>query len=76
MDDRSFLTLPEELLLACVRPRSGRFGLTGWGHTASWSCSRDNRPSRLLAWTAGFRLTRDYVHYATGAPLGVAHPMR
>lgn len=36
------------------------------GRTASWTCSRDNRPSRLLAWSAGFRLTREYVHYATG----------
>ncbi|MFD4945149.1 GNAT family N-acetyltransferase [Streptomyces sp. NPDC058239] len=35
------------------------------GRIASWSCSRGNRPSRLLAWTSGFRLEREYVHYAT-----------
>ncbi|MFJ6633543.1 GNAT family N-acetyltransferase [Streptomyces sp. NPDC091376] len=34
------------------------------GRTASWTCSRDNRPSRLLAWTAGFRLVQEHVHYA------------
>ncbi|MET7802597.1 hypothetical protein ABZS78_39705, partial [Streptomyces decoyicus] len=31
------------------------------GHTPSWTCSRDNRPSRLLAWTAGFRLLRPFL---------------
>ncbi|MFB7464638.1 GNAT family N-acetyltransferase [Streptomyces sp. NPDC056224] len=56
--------------LACVA------GLTAdtqaRGHTASWCCSRDNRPSRLLAWTAGFRLTRAYVHHVTGRALAHA----
>lgn len=52
------------LALACVA------GLTtdiaARGHRAGWSCSRGNRPSRLLAWTAGFRLAREYVHYSAG----------
>lgn len=52
------------LALACVT------GLTediaARGRTASWCCSRHNRPSRLLAWTAGFRLVRESTHYVTG----------
>ncbi|CAM5641260.1 hypothetical protein SALBM135S_06406 [Streptomyces alboniger] len=36
------------------------------GHTASWSCGRGDRLSRLLAWTAGFRLEREYVRHTTG----------
>ncbi|MFD8985098.1 GNAT family N-acetyltransferase [Streptomyces sp. NPDC059564] len=36
------------------------------GRTPSWSCSRHDRPSRLLAWQAGFRLRREYTHYSTG----------
>ncbi|MFF3975459.1 GNAT family N-acetyltransferase [Streptomyces sp. NPDC001828] len=39
------------------------------GREASWTCSRHDRASRLLAWTAGFRLVRECVHYATGAPV-------
>ncbi|MGW4051800.1 GNAT family N-acetyltransferase [Streptomyces sp. NPDC004779] len=66
-EDVACATAPDErrrhLALACVT------GLTvdirARGHRASWSCSRDNRPSRLLAWTAGFRLAHEYVHYAT-----------
>ncbi|MFE9565953.1 GNAT family N-acetyltransferase [Streptomyces sp. NPDC006487] len=54
----------EHLALACIA------GLTGdvqaRGRTASWCCSRDNRPSRRLAWSAGFRLSREYVHHVTG----------
>ncbi|MCX4718029.1 GNAT family N-acetyltransferase [Streptomyces virginiae] len=50
--------------LACVAGLTA--DIRARGHTASWCCSRDNRPSRLLAWTAGFRLTREYVHHATG----------
>ncbi|WSF21907.1 GNAT family N-acetyltransferase [Streptomyces sp. NBC_01353] len=54
----------QHLALACVT------GLTTdtarRGHRAGWTCSRDNRPSRLLAWTAGFRLSREYVPYVTG----------
>ncbi|MFD9032268.1 GNAT family N-acetyltransferase [Streptomyces sp. NPDC059567] len=71
-EDIACATAPDQrrqhLALACVT------GLTTdaakRGHRASWSCSRDNRPSRLLAWTAGFRLSREYVHYVTGAAGG------
>ncbi|MFJ3905787.1 GNAT family N-acetyltransferase [Streptomyces sp. NPDC090025] len=67
-EDVACVTHPAErrrrLALACV------VGLTAdiraRGRTASWCCSRDNRPSRLLAWTAGFRLAREYTHYVTG----------
>ncbi|WP_432126174.1 GNAT family N-acetyltransferase [Streptomyces sp. bgisy082] len=41
------------------------------GRTATWSCSRDDRASRLLAWTGGFRLVREYVDHTTG-PLHVS----
>ncbi|WP_328960523.1 GNAT family N-acetyltransferase [Streptomyces virginiae] len=53
--------------LACVAGLTA--DIQARGHTASWCCSRDNRPSRLLAWTAGFRLTREYVHHVTGRAL-------
>lgn len=67
-EDIAVVTVPdrrrEHLALACIA------GLTAdiqtRGHTASWCCSRDNRPSRLLAWSAGFRLSREYVHHVTG----------
>ncbi|MFF4583804.1 GNAT family N-acetyltransferase [Streptomyces sp. NPDC001373] len=54
----------QHLALACVSALCQ--DIEARGRTASWTCSRDNRPSRLLAWSAGFRLTREYVHYATG----------
>ncbi|WP_419998184.1 GNAT family N-acetyltransferase [Streptomyces boninensis] len=38
------------------------------GRTPSWTCARDNKPSRLLAWTTGFRLQHEYDHYAVGRP--------
>jgi hypothetical protein len=54
----------QHLALACV------LGLTAdiaaRGRTATWSCSRENRASRLLAWTSGFRLLCEYVHHTTG----------
>ncbi|NUK74113.1 GNAT family N-acetyltransferase [Streptomyces lunaelactis] len=56
----------QHLALACVTALCA--DISARGRTASWSCSRDNRPSRLLAWTAGFRLEREYVHYLTGNP--------
>ncbi|MFE1873406.1 GNAT family N-acetyltransferase [Streptomyces sp. NPDC059496] len=70
-EDIAVVTVPDHrrgsLALACVA------GLTAdvraRGRTASWCCSRDDRPSRLLAWTAGFRLTREYLHHATGRAL-------
>ncbi|WP_329096927.1 GNAT family N-acetyltransferase [Streptomyces sp. NBC_01439] len=54
----------QHLALACVTALCQ--DIAARGRTPSWTCSRDNRPSRLLAWSAGFRLTREYVHYATG----------
>ncbi|MFJ7587489.1 GNAT family N-acetyltransferase [Streptomyces sp. NPDC097617] len=54
----------QHLALACVTALCA--DIASRGRTPSWTCSRDNRPSRLLAWSAGFRLTREYVHYATG----------
>ncbi|MCX5380831.1 GNAT family N-acetyltransferase [Streptomyces sp. NBC_00091] len=54
----------QHLALACVTALCE--DIAARGRTPSWSCSRDNRPSRLLAWRAGFRLHREYVHYATG----------
>ncbi|GAA1927734.1 hypothetical protein GCM10009837_61450 [Streptomyces durmitorensis] len=69
-EDVAVVTAPEHrregLALACVTALCG--DIAARGHTASWSCARDNRPSRLLAWTAGFRLHREYVHYVTGRP--------
>ncbi|MFC8126856.1 GNAT family N-acetyltransferase [Streptomyces sp. NPDC057302] len=67
-EDVAVVTAPEHrregLALACVTALCG--DIAARGRTASWSCARDNRPSRLLAWTAGFRLQREYVHYVTG----------
>ncbi|WP_327690115.1 GNAT family N-acetyltransferase [Streptomyces tubercidicus] len=54
------------LALACVTALCQ--DIAGRGHTPSWTCSRDNRPSRLLAWTAGFRLAHEYVHYLVRQP--------
>lgn len=69
-EDVAVITAPERrrerLALACVTALCG--DISARGRTASWSCARDNRPSRLLAWAAGFRLQREYVHYATGGP--------
>ncbi|MEU7429895.1 GNAT family N-acetyltransferase [Streptomyces sioyaensis] len=69
-EDVASLTVPEHrrqrLALACVTALCQ--DITARGHTPSWTCSRDNRPSRLLAWTAGFRLEHEYVHYLTGQP--------
>ncbi|MFD7447022.1 GNAT family N-acetyltransferase [Streptomyces sp. NPDC059909] len=67
-EDLACATVPEErrqhLALACVAQLTE--DVAARGRTASWSCSRDNRPSRLLAWSAGFRLAHEYVHYAAG----------
>ncbi|MGW7088456.1 GNAT family N-acetyltransferase [Streptomyces sp. NPDC054871] len=69
-EDVAVVTAPERrrerLALACVTALCG--DIAARGRTASWTCARDNRPSRLLAWTAGFRLHREYVHHATGNP--------
>ncbi|MGV9881590.1 GNAT family N-acetyltransferase [Streptomyces sp. NPDC003006] len=73
-EDVAVLTLPERrrehLAAACVTALCA--DITARGRTASWSCGRNDRPSRLLAWNAGFRLHREYVRYATGNP--VARP--
>ncbi|MEV7197623.1 GNAT family N-acetyltransferase [Streptomyces sp. NPDC093510] len=70
-EDVAVLTTPERrrerLALACVTALCA--DITARGRTASWSCGRENRPSRLLAWTAGFRLHREYVQYVTGKPV-------
>ncbi|MGW6059056.1 GNAT family N-acetyltransferase [Streptomyces sp. NPDC055189] len=69
-EDIAVATVPQHrgrgLALACVTALCR--DIAARGATPSWTCSRDNRPSRLLAWTAGFRLTREYVHYLTGQP--------
>ncbi|MER6046055.1 GNAT family N-acetyltransferase [Streptomyces sp. NPDC001793] len=69
-EDIACLTVPEHrrqrLALACVTALCR--DIAARGHTPSWTCSRDNRPSRLLAWTAGFRLEHEYVHHLTGQP--------
>ncbi|MEU0395702.1 GNAT family N-acetyltransferase [Streptomyces sp. NPDC006208] len=67
-EDIAVLTDPEHqrqhLALACVNALCD--DIEARGCVPSWTCSRHNRPSRLLAWTAGFRLQREYVHYTTG----------
>ncbi|WP_030611485.1 GNAT family N-acetyltransferase, partial [Streptomyces sclerotialus] len=55
------------LALACVAALSA--DIASRGHTPSWNCSVHHRASRLLAWTAGFRLVHEYVHYAVGDPV-------
>lgn len=54
------------LASACVTALTA--DITARGRTPSWNCSVLNRASRLLAWTAGFRLVREYVHHAAGSP--------
>ncbi|MFF0215377.1 GNAT family N-acetyltransferase [Streptomyces vinaceus] len=67
-EDVAVVTVPdrrrEHLALACVAGLTA--DIRARGRVPSWCCSRDNRASRLLAWTTGFRLTRAYVHHATG----------
>ncbi|MFG2628144.1 GNAT family N-acetyltransferase [Streptomyces sp. NPDC048473] len=69
-EDIACFTVPEHrrrhLAHACVADLCA--DIAARGRTPSWSCSRGNRPSRLLAWTSGFRLEREYVHYATREP--------
>lgn len=54
------------LALACVTALCA--DIAARGHAPTWNCSVLNRASRLLAWTAGFRLVHEYVHYAAGCP--------
>lgn len=69
-EDVACVTVPEHrrqrLAQACVTALCR--DIAARGHTGGWTCSRDNRPSRLLAWNAGFRLEHEYVHYLTGRP--------
>ncbi|MFE0173683.1 GNAT family N-acetyltransferase [Streptomyces sp. NPDC059002] len=69
-EDVAVLTAPDprhrRLALACVTALTA--DITARGHTPSWNCSALDRAGRLLAWTAGFRLVREYVHYATRSP--------
>ncbi|MFE3883794.1 GNAT family N-acetyltransferase [Streptomyces lydicus] len=71
-EDLACFTAPghrrQRLALACVTALCRDVATRG--HLPSWTCSRDHRPSRLLAWTAGFRLAREYVHHLTGKPAG------
>ncbi|MFJ2740878.1 GNAT family N-acetyltransferase [Streptomyces sp. NPDC087440] len=68
-EDVAALTTPDyrrhRLALACVTALCA--DIRERGRTPAWNCSTLNRPSRLLAWSAGFRLVQEYVHYATGA---------
>ncbi|MBF6053031.1 hypothetical protein AF335_20760 [Streptomyces eurocidicus] len=68
-EDIAVATRPEErgrgLAAACVRGLCA--DITARGTLPTWTCSRHNEPSRRLAATAGFRLYREYVHYAVGA---------
>ncbi|WP_407835819.1 GNAT family N-acetyltransferase [Streptomyces sp. DSM 116496] len=54
----------QHLVLACVNALCE--DTAARGRMPSWSCFRHNRTGRLLAWQAGFRLQREYVHYSTG----------
>ncbi|MFG2194224.1 GNAT family N-acetyltransferase [Streptomyces sp. NPDC048639] len=70
-EDLAVATRPAErrrgLALACVTALCG--DISARGRTATWNCSRDNGASRRLAWSAGFRLADEYVHYAVGKAL-------
>ncbi|MCL8015200.1 GNAT family N-acetyltransferase [Streptomyces sp. AS02] len=70
-EDVAVYTVPDRrrhrLGLACVTALCK--DITARGRIPSWNCSLHNRPSRLLAWTAGFRLVREDVHYAVGSPV-------
>ncbi|WP_069884903.1 GNAT family N-acetyltransferase [Streptomyces luteocolor] len=74
-EDVAVVTAPERrrerLALACVTALCA--DIAARGRTASWSCAQENRPSRLLAWTAGFRLRHEYVRYVTGSPRELPH---
>ncbi|MFF5126540.1 GNAT family N-acetyltransferase [Streptomyces syringium] len=69
-EDIAVATVPGErgkgLAATCVRGLCA--DIAARGRTPSWTCSRHNEPSRRLAAKAGFRLVREYVHYAVGAP--------
>ncbi|MEH6373590.1 GNAT family N-acetyltransferase [Streptomyces sp. KLMMK] len=68
-EDIAVATLPEErgrgLASACVQVLCA--DVTARGRIPSWTCSRDNHPSRRLAAKAGFHLVHEFVHFAVGA---------
>ncbi|MFI9757567.1 GNAT family N-acetyltransferase [Streptomyces sp. NPDC051963] len=70
-EDVAVFTAPDHrrhrLALACVNALCE--DISARNRTPSWNCSVLNRAGRLLAWTAGFRLVREYVHYAVGSPV-------
>ncbi|MFE5924003.1 GNAT family N-acetyltransferase, partial [Streptomyces sp. NPDC056468] len=70
-EDVGVYTAPDHrrhrLGLACVNALSA--DIVARGRVPSWNCSVHNRASRLLAWTGGFRLVREYVHFAVGSPV-------
>lgn len=70
-EDVAVFTVPDHrrhrLALACVNALCE--DIVARGRVPSWNCSVLNRASRLLAWYAGFRLVREYVHYAVGSPV-------
>ncbi|MFC5143475.1 GNAT family N-acetyltransferase [Streptomyces aureoversilis] len=76
-EDIAVATLPAArgrgLASACVRALCA--DVTARGRIPSWSCSRDNHPSRHLAVKSGFRLIHTYVHYALGAPVVGTRPL-
>ncbi|MGW1199985.1 GNAT family N-acetyltransferase [Streptomyces sp. NPDC002536] len=73
-EDIAVATAPEArgrgLARACVHALCA--DIASRGRTASWTCSRDNHPSRTLAAATGFRLVREYVHYAAGRAVAPA----
>ncbi|MCC3777191.1 GNAT family N-acetyltransferase [Streptomyces sp. UNOB3_S3] len=75
-EDVAVLTVPEArgrgLASVCVRALCA--DIAARGRVPSWTCSRDNHPSRALAAATGFRPVREYVHYAAGAPAGRVAP--
>ncbi|MEV4744450.1 GNAT family N-acetyltransferase [Streptomyces sp. NPDC049555] len=76
-EDVAVATLPEErgqgVGSACLRALCR--DIITRGRIPSWTCSRDNHPSRRLASKSGFQLIHTYVHYALGAPVTGSRPL-
>ncbi|MER5531235.1 GNAT family N-acetyltransferase [Streptomyces sp. NPDC002677] len=70
-EDLAVYTVPDHrrhhLAQACVAALCT--DITARGHVPTWNCPAHDRAGRLLAWTAGFRLVREYVQYAVGCPV-------
>ncbi|MFD7534719.1 GNAT family N-acetyltransferase [Streptomyces sp. NPDC059819] len=62
-EDLAVVTVPDhrrqQLALSCVVALYAE--VEARGRETSWTCSRHNRASRLLARSAGFRLEQEYV---------------